>query len=151
MLSGKEGRYLPRELRPDYSLRKKTVRVLLGPNLDRFTKKGIETFLNSEYKVTAESDRMGYRLDGPVVEHSEKGADIVTEPLLPGTVQVPAGGKPIVMMRDAQTTGGYAKIGTVITVDLPVVAQSRPGGERLRFEAVGVEDGRELLVKRERA
>lgn len=150
MLSGKEGRYLPRELRPDYSLRKKTVRVLLGPNLDRFTKKGIETFLNSEYKVTVESDRMGYRLDGPVVEHSEKGADIVTEPLLPGTVQVPAGGKPIVMMRDAQTTGGYAKIGTVITVDLPVVAQSRPG-ERLRFEAVGVEDARELLVKRERA
>ncbi|ASJ12892.1 5-oxoprolinase subunit C family protein [Thermococcus thioreducens] len=149
VLTGKDGRYLPPELRPDYSAKEKTVRVVLGPGLDHFTEEGIETFLSESYTVTPESDRMGYRLDGKAIEHSERGADIVTEPLLPGTVQVPASGKPIVMMRDAQTTGGYAKIAVVATADLPTVAQSRPG-ERLRFEAVSVDEARELLIRREK-
>ncbi|AEK73957.1 Allophanate hydrolase, subunit 2 [Thermococcus sp. 4557] len=149
ILTGREGRYLPPELRPDYSAKEKTVRVVLGPNLEHFAEGGIETFLGSSYEVTPESDRMGYRLDGLVIEHSPKGADIVTEPLVPGTVQVPANGKPIVMMRDAQTTGGYAKIAVVSTADLPIVAQSRPG-ERLRFEAVSVDEARELLIRREK-
>ncbi|WP_258083996.1 5-oxoprolinase subunit C family protein [Thermococcus thermotolerans] len=149
VLTGKDGRYLPPELRPDYSSKEKTVRVVLGPNLDHFTEEGIETFLSESYTVTPESDRMGYRLDGKAIEHSERGADIVTEPLLPGTVQVPASGKPIVMMRDAQTTGGYAKIAVVATADLSIVAQSRPG-ERLGFRAVSVDEARELLIRREK-
>ena len=149
ILTGKEGRYLPPELRPDYSTNKKTVRVVLGPDLNHFTGEGIETFLSESYTVTPESDRMGYRLEGPVIEHSNEGADVVTEPLLPGTVQVPANGKPIVMMKDAQTTGGYAKIAVVSTVDLPIVAQSRPG-ERLRFKAITVEEARKLLLRREK-
>ncbi|NJE04872.1 biotin-dependent carboxyltransferase [Thermococcus sp. M36] len=149
VLTGREGRYLPRELRPDHSASKKEIRIVLGPNLDHFTEGGIETFLSSEYTVTAESDRMGYRLDGPVIEHSGKGADIVTEPLLPGTVQVPASGKPIVMMRDAQTTGGYAKIATVISADLHILAQSRPG-TKVMFRAVGAGEAQEALRKREK-
>ncbi|NJE62425.1 biotin-dependent carboxyltransferase family protein [Thermococcus sp. 21S7] len=149
ILTGKDGRYLPPELRPDYSAKEKTVRVVLGPNLDHFTGEGIETFLSESYTVTPESDRMGYRLDGKAIEHSEKGAGIVTDAIPTGSIQVPANGKPIVMLRDAQTTGGYAKIAVVSTADLPLVAQSRPG-ERLRFEAVSVDEARELLIKRER-
>jgi biotin-dependent carboxylase-like uncharacterized protein len=149
ILTGREGRYLPPQLRPDYSSKGREIRVVLGPNLEHFTDRGIETFLASTYTVTPESDRMGYRLDGPAVEHSRRGADIVTEPLVPGTVQVPANGKPIVMMRDAQTTGGYAKIATVISADLPVLAQSRPG-TKVRFRAVSVEEAQEILRRRER-
>ena len=149
ILTGRERRYLPPELRPDYSGREREILVVLGPNLEHFTDGGVETFLGSEYTVTPESDRMGYRMDGPVIEHSQKGADIITEPLAPGTVQVPANGKPIVMMRDAQTTGGYAKIATVISADLPILAQSRPG-TKVRFRAVGVEEAREILRRREK-
>ncbi|KUH32391.1 urea amidolyase [Thermococcus celericrescens] len=149
ILTGKDGRYLPPELRPDYSAKEKTVRVVLGPNLDHFTEEGIETFLSEVYTVTPESDRMGYRLDGKAIEHSEKGAGIVTDAIPTGAVQVPANGKPIVMLRDAQTTGGYAKISVVAAADLPLVAQSRPG-ERLRFEAISVDEARELLIRREK-
>jgi len=149
ILSGREGRYLPPELRPDFSPSEREIRVVLGPNLGHFTEKGIETFLSSTYTVTPESDRMGYRLDGPGIEHSERGAGIVTEPLLPGTVQVPANGKPIVMMRDAQTTGGYAKIATVIGADLHLLAQSRPG-TRIRFKAITVGEAHRTLREREK-
>ncbi|WP_297490406.1 biotin-dependent carboxyltransferase family protein [Thermococcus sp.] len=149
LLTGREGRYLPPELRPDYSGNKREIRVVLGPNLEHFTEKGIETFLSETYTVTPESDRMGYRLEGPAIEHSKAGADIVTEPLLPGAVQVPANGKPIVMMRDAQTTGGYAKIATVVSADLHLLAQSRPG-MKVRFRAVGVEEAQEILGRLEK-
>ncbi|NJE01237.1 biotin-dependent carboxyltransferase family protein [Thermococcus sp. JdF3] len=150
ILTGKDGRPLPPELRPDYSAEEKTVRVVLGPNLDHFTEEGIETFLSEVYTVTPESDRMGYRLDGKAIEHSEKGAGIVTDAIPTGAVQVPASGRPIVMLRDAQTTGGYAKIAVVAAADLPLVAQSRPG-ERLRFEAISVDEARELLIRREKS
>lgn len=147
LLTGREGRYLPGELRPDYSSMEREIRVVLGPNLEHFTEEGIETFLSEPYTVTPESDRMGYRLDGKPIEHSKAGADIVTEPLLPGAVQVPANGRPIVMMTDAQTTGGYAKIATVISADLHLLAQSRPG-TKVRFRAVEVEEAREILRRR---
>jgi allophanate hydrolase subunit 2 len=84
-----------------------------------------------------------------VIEHSEKGPDIVTGPLLPGSVQVPGSGKPIVMMKDAQTTGGYAKIATVITADLPVLAQSRPG-TKVQFKKVTPNEALKALKGREK-
>ncbi|WP_048146781.1 5-oxoprolinase/urea amidolyase family protein [Pyrococcus abyssi] len=146
ILTGKAGKFLPEELVPRYG---NDVRVTLGPNLENFTKHGIETFLTAEYVVTQESDRMGYRLDGPKIEHSEKGADIVTEPIPLGSIQVPANGKPIVMLADSQTTGGYAKIGVVSRVDLPTIAQKRPG-EKVRFREIGVKESQELLRARER-
>ncbi len=148
ILTGKEGRYIPPEFRPEYGGHEKTVRVILGPNLDHFTKEGVETFLTEAYVVTPESDRMGYRLDGREIEHSERGAGIVTEPLVPGSVQVPANGKPIIMMKDAQTTGGYAKVAIVASVDMHIVAQTRPG-ERLRFVSVDVEEAYDALKKSE--
>ncbi len=150
LLTGREGCSLPRKLKPDYSGDSVEIRVVLGPDLEHFTENGIETFLSSAYVITPESDRMGYRLEGgPVIEHSEKGPDIVTSPLVPGSIQVPGSGRPIVMMRDAQTTGGYAKIATVITADLPFLAQSRPGTE-IMFKRVAPEEAREILKRREK-
>ena len=149
ILAGKEGKSLPKELRPDYSLKEITVGVLLGPDLEHFTEEGVETFLSEAYTVTPESDRMGYRLEGKTIEHSEKGAGIVTSPLVPGTVQVPANGKPIVMMRDAQTTGGYSRIGVVISAHLSRFAQLRPGFS-VHFKSFDVRTAREEFLRREK-
>ena len=101
------------------------VHVILGPQDNMFTDEGIETFLSNSYKTTLESDRMGYRLNGPLIEHKGK-ADIVSDALLPGAVQVPKDGKPIVIMRDAQTTGGYPKIAVVASSDLCLLGQAKP-------------------------
>ncbi|GAB6101420.1 biotin-dependent carboxyltransferase family protein [Thermococcus atlanticus] len=148
ILTGKEGKVLPEALIPRYS-DESEIRVILGPQLEHFTQEGIETFLSSAYEVTPNSDRMGYRLEGPRIEHSEKGADIITDAIPHGAIQVPANGKPIIMLADRQTTGGYAKIGVVARADVARVAQTRAGG-KLRFRAVTVEEAQELLRRRER-
>jgi antagonist of KipI len=115
-----------------------TVEVILGPQAERFTEAGVQTFFESTYQVTATSDRMGYRLGGAGLEHVG-GADIVSDGMVMGSVQVPANGQPMVMMADGPTTGGYPKIATVITADLPLVAQCTPGQGRIRFKATTVE------------
>jgi len=148
ILTGREGKKLPEALVPKYS-NESEVRVVLGPQEDHFTEEGIKTFLSSAYEVTPESDRMGYRLEGPAIEHSEKGADIITDAIPLGSIQVPKSGKPIIMLADRQTTGGYAKIGVVARVDVPKVAQTRQGG-KLRFRAASVEEAQEALRRRER-
>ena len=110
------------------------MRVILGPQDDYFTKKGIEDFLNTPYTVSDKSDRMGIRLSGKSVENVN-GVDIISDAIAMGSVQIPASGEPIIMMADRQTTGGYAKIATVITADLPIIAQCYPG-TKIRFSAV---------------
>ncbi len=110
------------------------IRVLLGPQDDYFTDKGLTTFLESTYTVTDKSDRMGIRLDGEAIENKE-GVDIISDGIATGSVQIPASGTPIIMMADRQTTGGYAKIATVISADLTKIAQARPG-TLIRFTAV---------------
>ena len=124
------GKALPVEYRniPAYP---QTVRVVLGPQDDAFTQEGINTFLQSKYMVTHESDRMGCRLEGPKIQH-HNGPDIISDGIAAGSIQVPGNGKPIVMMADRQTAGGYAKIATVITPDLWKLAQAKPG-DYLRF------------------
>lgn len=116
-----------------------TLRVVLGPQEDYFTRAGIQTFATQEYTVTDQCDRMGFRLDGPEIAHNEKGADIISDGIAFGSIQVPSHGKPIIMMADRQTTGGYAKIATVISTDIPKLAQCRPGGH-VRFRIVSVEE-----------
>ena len=101
------------------------IRVLLGPQEELFTQEGISTFLKGEYKVSDEADRMGYRLEGPQINHVDK-ADIISDAVGRGAVQVPGNGQPIVMMADCGTTGGYAKIATVIGSDLWRLAQAKP-------------------------
>lgn len=112
------------------------IRVVLGPQDDRFTAQGIETFLSATYIVTKEADRMGIRLDGESVEHV-RGADIASEGVVTGSIQVPGNGKPIILMADRQTTGGYTKIATVISADLPRVGRMKPG-DTLNFAAIEV-------------
>ncbi len=122
-----------------------TIHVLLGPQDDYFTQKGIDTFLNTEYTVSAQSDRMGIRLDGEAIEN-RSGVDIISDGIVTGAVQIPNSGTPIVMMADRQTTGGYAKIATVVFSDLKRMAQLKPGS-RLRFSAVS--DAMAVLFRKE--
>ena len=131
---------------PEYSS-KITLRVVLGPQDDYFTSEGIETFLNTPYTVTNECDRMGYRLEGEAIAHKD-GGDIISDGIVMGAVQVPGNGKPIILMADRQTTGGYTKIATVISADLPLVSQARPGNT-LHFQAVSVEEAQEILFRQE--
>lgn len=125
------------------------VRVVLGPQADAFTEAGLATFLSSAYAVSARSDRMGCQLDGPVIEHLG-GFNIVSDGIVNGSIQVPGSGRPIVLLADRQTTGGYTKIATVISADLPVFAQLRPG-DTVRFRAVSLaEADRAAVTRRER-
>jgi biotin-dependent carboxylase-like uncharacterized protein len=130
------GSFLPEEYKPIYSKEHK-IRVVLGPQDDYFSKEAIEVFLNSKYTITSEADRMGYRLDGPKIEHIN-GADIVSDGVVFGSIQVPGHGSPIIMMADRQTTGGYTKIATVITPDLSKLAQMSPGNW-MNFEMITIE------------
>ncbi|HSD51795.1 MAG TPA: biotin-dependent carboxyltransferase family protein, partial [Candidatus Methylomirabilis sp.] len=110
------------------------LRVVLGPQDDAFTEDGLRAFLEATYQVTQHTDRMGCRLDGPEIPHRES-ADLISDWVPMGGVQVPGDRKPIILLADRQTTGGYPKIATVIGPDIPLVAQCRPG-DRLQFQAV---------------
>ncbi|BAK43495.1 biotin-dependent carboxyltransferase family protein [Eggerthella sp. YY7918] len=120
-----------------------TVRVIPGPQEDLFTEAGIETFYSQPFSTTTKCDRMGYRLDGPEIE-TKHGSDIISDGIAFGAVQVPSHGRPIIMLADRQTTGGYAKIGTVATVDIPKLVQ-RPPGSVVRFEPITVQEAQTLL------
>ena len=129
-------RRLPARAVPRYG-RELRLRVLLGPQDDRFLPEGVATFLEAAYTVTNRNDRMGYQLEGPVIRH-RGGPDIVSDALLPGAVQVPGSGTPFVMTADSQTVGGYAKIATVIAPDLDALAQAKRG-DVVRFARCSVE------------
>jgi allophanate hydrolase len=113
------------------------VRVVLGPQDDYFSAAGLDAFLSGTYTVTKEADRMGFRLQGPAIAHNEKGADIASDGIAPGAIQVPAAGQPIILLADRQTIGGYTKIATVISADLARVGRLLPG-MTLQFAAVSV-------------
>lgn len=123
------------------------VRIVLGPQADAFTMEGIETLLSATYTVSREADRMGYRLSGPRIAHA-RGFNIVSDGIVPGSIQVPGAGEPIVMMADSQTTGGYPKVATMISADLRILAHRRPG-DAVRFAAIDVTAAQ--VVARERA
>ena len=113
------------------------VRVVFGPQDDYFTEQGRRTLIESSYTVSMQSDRMGMRLEGPALEHA-KGFNIVSDGTAPGSIQVPGNGLPIVLLADRPTTGGYPKIATVASADLPALGRLRPGA-RIGFDAVSVE------------
>ena len=132
----------------EYEENKATIRVILGPEEEVFSKKGIKSFLETEYTVGAEFDRMGMRLEGAYIE-SKRGSDIISDGIALGSIQVPSHGKPIILLADRQTTGGYGKIATVISVDLPKLVQRRMD-DKIRFVAVTVEEAQRLLLLEER-
>ena len=112
------------------------IRVVMGPQDDEFGEEGTKLFLDSEWKISATSDRMGYRLEGPAIKHLH-GHNIVSDGTVNGSIQVPGNGAPIVLMPDRGTSGGYPKIATVISADLGRFAQI-PAGKGFRFKAVSM-------------
>jgi biotin-dependent carboxylase-like uncharacterized protein len=118
------------------------IRVIWGPQDDYFSEAGRQTFVSAEYTVSKEADRMGIRFEGPTIEHA-KGADIISDGIGPGAIQVPGAGLPIVLLGDRQTVGGYSKIATVASVDLPRLGRLLPG-RTVRFTAITVEEAETL-------
>ena len=115
------------------------LRIVRGPQTEYFTGAAWRCLLNDEFIVSREADRMGLRLDGPRLEHDPaRGADIVSDGVTPGVIQVPGDGRPIILLADCQTVGGYPKIATVIDADLPRLGRALPG-QALRFVEVGIE------------
>ena len=123
------------------------LRVILGPQIDAFSEAARKTLLTGTYRVSTLADRTGLRLEGPRIAH-RGGADLLPEGIAPGGIQVPANGEPIVLGCDHPTTGGYAKIATVIAADLWRIGQAKPG-DRLRFAAVEVSEARALYRRQE--
>ena len=125
------------------------LRVLLGPQDDQFTPGAVARFLSTEFVLSASSDRMGCRLEGPPLAH--RGArEIVSDGNVLGSVQVPPDGRPIVMLADRGSTGGYPRIATVIGADVPRLGQLAPG-DRVRFEAVDLEQAVAALAEARQA
>ena len=126
------------------------VRVVPGPQEDAFTAAGVGTFYGSAYAISDRSDRQGVRLEGPEIEAVNEKYDIVSDAVVFGSIQVPGDRKPIILLADRQTTGGYPKIGTVASVDAPRLAQAQPGSE-IRFERTDVGAAQEAARERRRA
>lgn len=123
------------------------VRFIWGPEKDLFTNQSISSFLKATYRITPEADRMGYRLQGPPLELKEK-TELVSSAVTKGTIQIPPNGLPIILMADCQTTGGYPRLGNVISVDLSLLAQLGPG-QTLSFQAVTLEEAHRLYYRQE--
>lgn len=134
------GRELPRHLRPNYA--DHSLHAIAGPHIGRLGSEGRHALFTAAFKVSHQADRMGYRLEGPDLDSS--GEELLSFGLTAGVVQLPAGGRPILLMADHQTAGGYPVIATVAGAALPVAAQLAPGDE-LRFVEVSV--GAALLMR----
>lgn len=120
-----------------------TIRIVEGPQYDSFSDESHETLVSESFEISKQSDRMGYRLNGAKIPPIN-GADIISEPVALGSIQVPNDGNPIILMNDKQTVGGYTKIATVSQLDLSVLAQKQPG-QKINFEWVSVEEAIEHL------
>jgi antagonist of KipI len=125
-----------------------TLRIIRGADWDRFNDVTIQRFTSEAFIVSPDSDRMGTRLEGVELRRRED-FDLISEAVVPGTIQIPPNGRPIVLLRDCQTIGGYPKIAHVITMDLSIAAQLRPG-DRVRFAECSLADAHRLLRERER-
>lgn len=141
------GRVLDSDLLPSYG-KSWTLRVLWGPQNEDFSSRVQETFLEGPFRVTSQSDRTGIRLSGPLIEkRPERPDSIISEGVIPGTIQVPPDGRPIIILGET-VTGGYRKIATVITADLPRLGQIKPGDD-VCFEQVSMEEAVRVLREME--
>lgn len=131
---------------PTYS-RNPKIRVLLDFEWNHFKSESLEAFFTQEYKISNYADRMGYRLEGEELERIEQ-SDILSSAVTFGTIQVPSGGHPIILMADRQTTGGYPRIGNVISADLPILAQLKPG-DYVTFVKASITEATELYIEQE--
>lgn len=132
----------------DFSQDAACLRVVMGPQDSLISKQGIRTFLNEEYTVTSDFDRMGCRLEGAFIAPKDT-SDIISDGIAFGAIQVPSHGKPIILLSDRQTTGGYAKIATVASVDIPKLVQ-RKTDHKIRFQAVTVQEAQRFCLEEEK-
>jgi biotin-dependent carboxylase-like uncharacterized protein len=132
-------------LRPPVFTAAPVLRALPGPQADHFTPESLAAFFGQPFKVSRDLDRMGMRLEGTKLRHVGS-ADIISDAVVPGTLQVPGSGEPILLLNDCQTTGGYPKIAVVITADLPLAARLMPGSE-LRFRKVTMTEAEEARAE----
>ncbi|MEB9410399.1 biotin-dependent carboxyltransferase [Bacillus sp. 007/AIA-02/001] len=123
------------------------LRVIADFEYDQFTEESRKAFFTKEYKVSNYADRMGYRVEGEVLNRIEE-KEILSSPVTFGTIQVPNGGQPIILMADRQTTGGYPRMGNIISVDLPLLAQLKPG-DYVSFEKITLEEAEQLYIEQE--
>jgi biotin-dependent carboxylase-like uncharacterized protein len=143
-----EGRVFGRSWIPVYG-RAWDIRVIPGPQDDHFPESELDRFFQSEYQVTPQSDRTGIRLAGPALQTKAGLPDsIISEGIVPGSVQVPGDGRPIILLNET-VTGGYRKIVTVISADLPSLGQVRPG-DAVRFQSVSLDEARKALGRMDR-
>jgi antagonist of KipI len=125
------------------------VRVLPGPQLEHFAEQALDALQSGPYAITSDSDRMGYRLQGPSLVH-RLGADFISDATPLGVLQVPSSGQPVLLMADRQTTGGYPKIATVITADIGIAGQL-VAGDTISFEVCSRSSALAALIAQERA
>lgn len=126
-----------------------TIRVLPGTEFEYFDKQSQNTLFEETYDITSQADRMGYRLEGAPLS-LQKPLELLSEGVTYGTIQIPPNGKPIILMADRQTTGGYPKIGQVISADLAHLAQLQPL-DKIKFKKVSMEEAEYALIKKEQA
>lgn len=140
------GRKLPSEQLPNFE-QDRPIRFIMGPHDGAFTTESIQRFLSSKYTVSNAADRMGYRLEGPTLEHIA-GADIISDFISIGTIQVPGNGLPIIHMADCGVSGGYTKLGVIIGVDIPYIAQKKPG-DTLQFQQIDIPTAQQEWIEQE--
>lgn len=137
-----------RKLEPETPGGTVALRVIPGPQDHLFSQQDLQTFFSSEYTVSGNADRMGIRLDGPEIK-PVNGTDIISDATANGAIQIVNEGLPIILMQDRQTTGGYAKIGCIISADLPKAGQLLPGAV-IRFVQISVKDAQKIWIKEEK-
>lgn len=132
---------------PVDTLNQELIHIIEGPQIERFSDEAKQKLVNKNFEISEKSDRMGFRLQGENIAPIES-ADIISEPLALGSIQVPNDGNPIILLNDKQTVGGYTKIATVCAADLPILAQKKPN-ETIKFEWITVEAATEKLKQKE--
>lgn len=133
---------------PVEALNQQIIHIIEGPQIESFSNEAKQKLVNEAFKISEKSDRMGFRLQGEKIAPMES-ADIISEPVALGSIQVPNDGNPIILLNDKQTVGGYTKIATVCAADLSLIAQKQPN-ETVKFEWITVEAATEKLQQKER-
>ncbi len=135
-------RVIPASFRPDFPSYI-DVKVLAGPEFECLSKENIAYFFSQTYRISSSANRMGYRLEGQAI-HTEVKSEIISSGILPGTIQLTHSGLPIILLADAQTTGGYFRIAHLLNTEIDRLAQLKPG-DQLRFQLTSLEEAHELL------
>ncbi|CEF18636.1 biotin-dependent carboxyltransferase family protein [Staphylococcus xylosus] len=133
---------------PVEAINQQVIHIIEGPQIESFSNEAKQKLVNEGFKISEKSDRMGFRLQGEKIAPIES-ADIISEPVALGSIQVPNDGNPIILLNDKQTVGGYTKIATVCAADLSLIAQKQPN-ETVKFEWITVEAATEKLHQKER-